>query len=92
MNFVEWSAGVDDMAAQMQSSPYYRGPAVVYVPPGYSQPAPPPPVQARRPPPQPRALTQDQERDRVIDAGEAFCRRYKSDPICHPLPQGEPPQ
>jgi hypothetical protein len=89
MNFVEFSIAIGALAAQMQSSPYSRGPAVVYVPPGYSAPMPAPPPAYRAPRPQPRALTQDQERDRIIDAGEAFCAKYPSDRVCHPK---EPPQ
>jgi hypothetical protein len=31
MNFVEFMISAGALAAQMQSAPYYRGPAVVYV-------------------------------------------------------------
>jgi hypothetical protein len=30
-------------------------------------------------------MSQDQEREHIIQQGEAFCRKYKSDPICHPI-------
>jgi hypothetical protein len=84
MNFVEFSIAIGALAAQMQSSPYYRGPPVVYVPPGHSQPAPLPlPVQQRRGS-APQLSQQDAERERIIDAGERFCARYPTDKVCHP--------
>jgi hypothetical protein len=89
MNFVEFSIAVGAFAAQMQAQPYFRGPPVVYVPPGYSQPMPAPRSALRPPPnPQPRALTRDEERERIIDAGEAFCRKYPTDQVCHPKDSG----
>jgi|SoimicmetaTmtLMA_FD_contig_31_11649255_length_325_multi_3_in_0_out_0_1 hypothetical protein len=71
------------MVAHALGAPYYPpGPPVQYSPPGYSAPMPP-----RALPPRtavPRELTRDEERDRIIDAGEAFCRRYPTDRVCHP--------
>jgi hypothetical protein len=88
MNLVEFSIAVGALAAQMQTAPYYRGPAVVYVPPGYSAPMPPPVRQMRpvaQPPPgQQRALSRDEQREAVISAGEKFCMRFPDDRVCHP--------
>jgi hypothetical protein len=42
-------------------------------------PPPPPPAAAGPDPP----MTQDQQREDIIGQGEAFCRRYPHDPICH---------
>jgi hypothetical protein len=30
------------------------------------------------------SLIYDEERERIVDAGEAFCRRYPDDRVCHP--------
>jgi hypothetical protein len=86
MNFVDFAIALGLAAAQAPPGYYYRGPAVVYVPPGYSQPAPmPPPVrQVVRPVQQPRALSRDEERERIIDAGERFCMKWPDDRVCHP--------
>jgi hypothetical protein len=92
MNFVDFAIALGLAAAQAQGSPYFRGPPVVYVPPGYQTVQPMPPPAYRAPRPQPRALTQDQERDRVIDAGEAFCRKYPGDKMCHYKDQPVEPQ
>jgi hypothetical protein len=78
MNFVDVAIAFGLLAAQAP----YRGPPVVYVPPGYSAPMPPPAYRA--PPPQPRALSRDEERERIIDAGERFCMRWPTDRVCHP--------
>jgi hypothetical protein len=83
---VEFSIAIGALAAQMQSAPPYRGPPVVYVPPGYNMPA--PPVRQIRPAPQQCALSQSEERERIIDAGEAFCRKYPTDRVCHPKDSG----
>jgi len=83
MNFVEFSIAVGALAAQMQSAPYYRGPAVVYVPPGYAPAHATASVIARHDL-SPGALSRDEERERIIDAGEAFCRKYPTDRVCHP--------
>ena len=40
---------------------------------------PPPPVADP-----PARLSRDQEREAIIKQGEAFCLKYKNDPICHP--------
>jgi hypothetical protein len=40
----------------------------------------PPPVRRAPPPPQ---LSRDEERERIIDAGEAFCAKYPTDKVCH---------
>jgi hypothetical protein len=48
MNFVELSIALGLAAAQTQGSPYYRGPPVVYIPPGYAQPMPAPPETLHR--------------------------------------------
>jgi hypothetical protein len=99
VSFVEFSIAAGALAAQMQSSPqYYRGPAVVYVPPGYSQPMPAPPPAYRAPRPQPRAMTADQQRDAereaIMDAADRFCAKWPGDKACHPPKDQpvEPPQ
>lgn len=38
----------------------------------------------------PPPMTQDQQREYIIRQGEAFCRRYPADKICHPPPQDTP--
>jgi hypothetical protein len=82
MNIIELSIMAGLLAAQ---APPYRGPPVVYVPPGYQQAAPPPVYRVPAAPvQQPRALSRDEERNRIIDWGEDFCRRYADDRVCHP--------
>jgi flagellar basal body-associated protein FliL len=48
---------------------------------------------SRRPPPrypsEPRALSHDEERERIIAQGEAFCRRFPTDRVCHPPKEGQ---
>jgi hypothetical protein len=85
VSFVEFSIAAGALAAQMQSSPqYYRGPPVVYVPPGYSAPMPPPAYRAPVPVQQRALSQQDAEREQIIDAGERFCAKYPTDRVCHP--------
>jgi hypothetical protein len=89
MNFVEFSIAIGALAAQMQSAqPYFRGPPVVYVPPGHSAPMPPPVYRYPRATSdidksRARPLSRDEERERIIDAGEAFCRKWPDDKVCH---------
>jgi hypothetical protein len=50
----------------------------------------PSPLNVRRaPPPVPPPMTQDQERNFIIRQGEAYCRKFPTDKICHF--QGNPP-
>jgi hypothetical protein len=51
------------------------------------QPPPPPPPPAAAAPDPP--MTEDQQREDIIGQGEAFCRRYPHDPICH-RPKDQP--
>jgi hypothetical protein len=83
-SFVDFAISLGLAAAQAQGSPYYRGPAVVYVPPSYSQPMPAPPPAYRALPVQQRALSRDEQREAVISAGERFCMRFPDDRVCHP--------
>jgi hypothetical protein len=69
--------------------PLYRPPVVpppVYIPPPPPAIAPPPPPQAYAPSPPPiswEVLPRDQARDWIINQGEAFCRKFPQDKICH---------
>jgi hypothetical protein len=64
--------------------PLYR-PPVIAPPPVYVPPPPLPPAVVAPPPPQVtwEQLPPDQAREWIISQGEAFCRKFPRDKICH---------
>jgi hypothetical protein len=65
--------------------PYFPPPRLD---PKLARPFPPPPRPAPPPVQQPPTSDMDADRERVIEAGEAHCRRWPQDKICHALPEG----
>jgi hypothetical protein len=75
------------MVALALNAPHYRGPPVMYVPPGYQQVRPQRVIPLRVWRAIAAAMSQSEEREFIISQGEAFCRKHPSDEMCHPLDQ-----
>ena len=92
---------VADMRSQLCLIRIFRTPGPTANMQAILPPSPPPPAgpsyperyaTAPPPPPQlaPPQMTRDEEREKVIRQGEAFCQKYPDDKVCHPLSDEAP--